>query len=306
MKVNSQALGKGTLWLTAILLGFTACQSNQDTRNRNLRETNWTKPYPRPHMWVDPISSIADETRFMPMANALSKLVPGGNETDSIFYTAGEFRGMIEAFGKLPRIAYVDMFPIADPTGKLSILFEPLDSNFKVLGYFQLPPNTSVFDQTADGLTIDQAKALKENYKNTVMKWLIDSLDAKDCYNYITCDTENNSLYNTLHVSHWYNDFVELDTEFNYQSTDYSTAITGVNAFFSAKPKNPGVRGAYSNRLYLQFEFTVNVGGKNVEFYIDPTNRKYIGPDFPGIVPSQCKLTKGNDNGQLCPPTCNP
>jgi hypothetical protein len=120
-------------------------------------------------------------------------------------------------------------------------------------------------------------------------------------------------LYNTLHDAHFYHDFVELDTEINFQGRNGHT-IAGVQAYFAAHP--PAKKGkvcGLGNRLYVLLEFMQNAGGTLQKFNIDTSNRTYQIPDPPPSsgcpVPALVNGRKpkgGNNNGQLCPPACNP
>jgi hypothetical protein len=295
---------------TLLLLSITtllACGSGPDTKTATAKAG--TKPIP--HMWISDSLGKAEEANYLHFDTILSAMI-NAPETDSIFYPVQEFLGLIDTIGTLPGIAYLDIYPVVLNTGKLSLLFVPKDSKYRTLASFQLKENGATFDRVGDSVTPTDAASWENNYKITVGTWLNSYLDSTDRYNYLDCDSGNKAnLSNTLHILHKYSDFVELDSEVNYQLTTATQHVTisGFKAFFSAFTKEPkGTQKAYSNRLFAILEFTVDDPQHNHNVYaIDTTGRQYVGPD-PPVVASKCQYatTRSSDNGQMCPPSCNP
>jgi hypothetical protein len=290
------------LWL---VFSFAAC----DSGNNPQKQADINKPFP--HMYVDDSTSFADEHNFLPYAQELTRMIHK-EETDSIYYPWPGFKAMIEAFGRTPNIEYLDIYNVVDTSGKLTLLFSPGDSDCNTLGFYRLPEGATTFPQVGDTVPGPIALNWQNNYIRTVVDILNPHLDSSDAANYIDGNRKT-PIFNTLHLSHNYNDFVELDTEVTYQTRVLGNPITGIKAFFSARgQRSKGTQLVYSNRLYILLEFTT--GRDNHIFYLPKNGRSVVGPDMPTLdeceVPYDTvnikKLLFGGNNGQMCPPTCNP
>src|SRR5579871_5060293 len=208
------------LFLALILSALAACQSGKNHTDR--ADTN--KPFP--HMYIDDSTSLADEDSFFTYARDLTQMIHK-DETDSIFYPWSGFKAMIEAFGKTTNIEYLDLYPVVDTSGKLTLLFSPSDSDCNTLGFYRLPEGVTTFPDKGDTVPNSDASKWQNNYIRTVVDWLNPHLDSSDKANYIDGNTKT-PIFNTLHLAHNYNDFVELDSEVTYQTRDLGNPITGV------------------------------------------------------------------------------
>jgi hypothetical protein len=290
-----------------------ACNQGSD----NSKTPEGLTKRPLPHMWVDDNTSQRDEGNFFPIARSLSTSTL--QETDSIQYSLTEFQQMITAFGNMPSIKYLDLYPVVrKTTGKLDILFAPEDADCNTIGYFQLREGATSWSQTGDAITEPDALAWQDLYESTVVQQLKPMLDRKDPGNHIN-GVIKTPLLNTLHLSHFYTDFTELLSEIKYQaSLPQSNKIDGFKAFFSAKPQQPGGRQyAYGNRLYIILEYTI---GTKVFYIKNDNTRTVVGADLPEADACTSNYfilqrnrndtatfhTLGNNNGQMCPPSCNP
>jgi hypothetical protein len=299
-----------TCLLVAILVGQTACKqpkgkvSTQDTAT-----TTTYDPSKLPKMWMPDVDSKRDEDNYTGIVGTLSTQL-GQDETDSIFYPLSEFMAMIDTFRTMSNIAYLDICPAANPaTKKLSVLYMPMDNNCKVFGYFKLPENVPTFSQAANGLTLSQFQDWVDAYSGTAVKWMRPQLDPNDSANYIDRNTRT-PMYNTLHLTHYFGDLTELYDELVYQKKN--NPLSGVEAFFSLKPtKNRGTQDGYSNRLYLILEFSTDdaTSGtvKHKKFYINTNGRTIQTIVYPPSNACSADVSIfGANNGQLCPPACNP
>ncbi|HVS95781.1 MAG TPA: hypothetical protein VHE54_04820, partial [Puia sp.] len=271
-----------------------------------------------------------DEQHYVDSLPMLSGQL-GSAETDSVFYTISGFQQMIAAFDALPHVGFVDICPVADPaTRKLTVVYIPEDSDCNPLGYFYLPANAAAWPQNGDALTASQYQDWVNAYESTAAAWLLPSLDKDDPDNYVNGNTLT-AMPNTLHLSHKIRDLDELSAELTYQTKELKNPITGIAAFFALKPANtPGAEFGPSNRLYILLELTTDdSNGKHLKYYISTAGRQiqHSDPPQPGVCyvtaplsisdskhPGRRRQEKdtsafkagGNDNGQLCPPTCIP
>jgi hypothetical protein len=296
-----------------ITLAFTACNPSPVSTVRVTADADSTK-YPRPHMWVCDSTSISNETNYQYLADILSSSM-GKDETDSIYYSAAEFTGMIDYFKTISGIQYMDVYPAAfgasgSPSvpsaalsGKLTLLFVPVDKGYVGKGYFLLPEGAAAFDPKTCQIADLTAIQWINNFSTTKLPLLKPLLNPKDPANFPDgVMTNPGALSNTVHLWYYFSDIVELENEKIYQDTANHNRTDGFKVFFSSFPAKTG-QNSYGNRLYVQYEFTRDIGGNHQVYYIDTTT------DF-GLRPTQkphYRLNpKGFDNGQMCPPTCTP
>jgi hypothetical protein len=272
-----------------------------------------------PHMWVGDSTSDTDESHFLgyiPIING--QLGANMHETDSIYYTTAEFKAMIDSIKKIGGIEFVDICPVVNPaTNRLTVLYQAEDGGCNPKAWFTLPENGATFPEPGDVLASGDFTTWQNLYINTVVKWLNPQLDKMDPANFVG-SAMGTQLLNTLHASHNFSDLTELYDEMTRQS---GNGISGIEAIFAAKATQSVHKDyGFSNRLYVMLEFTKDdSSGKHKRFRIDTCGRKYVGPDWPaidacGLAPKlldslkiiRSKLLGGSDNGQLCPPTCNP
>jgi hypothetical protein len=313
------------LALVAILvITFASCQSGSQPDKGAATSPPPVKPTPLPHMWTDDPTSRADESLFLMDLNPKLQAQIGHKETDSIYYTKDAFDQMINYCLNVPGVKWIDIYPVVPstppPGDTLSLLFVPKDNQFNPLRYVNVRSNAPSFIEKDD--TIDPKIAPKwiQNYAARIAK--LDGLDKSDPANYIHCNTNySKDFSNTIYLHHPKKDFVELDAEFTIQPNQYSKSISGVKAFFAAKANKVGGPYTLSNRLYAILEFTIE-DDKNYPhriFSIWRSDRPWPGPSLPPT--GKCKppdssvgknslvgnlMVSGNNNGQMCPPSCNP
>ena len=255
-----------------------------------------------PHMWVKRELSDEMEHAFSPKHDTLSSHI-NKQETDSIFYDVRAFRQMLAYFNSLPGIAKFEVmiasFSSESSTSVpsnygslLTLIFVPTDLDFKVLGYFTLPPGATAFDVGSCKLLPKVAKEWIANYKKQI-KFLVNELDTTDRSNYPGGVIQTGQISDTRSISYPFSNLLEIDTEINYQATfpppSHRIITTGIKAFFSAYSFQAD---GLANRLLVQFELTKDVNNK-VYHLEDTYDFKHRHP-YP-------KFTL-YDNGQLCPP----
>lgn len=314
-----QQVGLTIFSLALVAVGIFACNQGEKPKANNTFPCSMQTPK-RPHMWVDYRIGQSNETTGLHYAGFLTSLI-GKPETDSFYYSVAEFKGMIDYFGTLSNMQYVDVYLVVD-TGTLNFLYAPVYGNNQTL-YFRLPENATSFDPVGDLIDPTLAQTWKTNYANTVEKYLNSTLDTSDPGNYLDCKNVGNPKYllNTGHTAYFYSYWQELETELSYQACAHHDTITGFKVFLSVQPyKAKGGQLVYSNRLFPLIEFTRDVNNNHQEFYIDTTDGFYGAnprpiqtPIWPGTASSTCPTTflmvdaiKSGDNGQMCPPTCTP
>jgi hypothetical protein len=306
MRKNS--LFKWPVLAAGIVIVITACNnqkggsSGEDaTRTRDEKTLADPAKHPVPHMWVDYHISQQHEDNF----RKLIGVVINSDETDSAYYTKGEFMGMLDHFSNdLPNIKYVEAFIADSPSGKLTILFSPIDSTDNLpKGYFALPQGVLTFSATSDLVPDNIAKIWKDNYAANQLKDLSMRVDPADGSNFPGGMVgAPNQRSNTLHIRYPLPDMSELQKEINYQSI-LGNDVSGFKMFFSAYPLR---KGTLHDRVYVQYEFCKDDDAKNHNvFYIDTTTGFGQRPNLKISYNWEDKL-KGVDNGQMCPPTCTP
>ncbi|HTR28586.1 MAG TPA: hypothetical protein VMH27_04920 [Puia sp.] len=316
MNLDFKQLNALVGFAAAALITFVSCRSGQKEDIPRVCRTGADIP----HMWVGDSTSDTDENHFLgyiPEIN--SHLGANQNETDSIYYTLGEFQAMVDSIRKIPNVQFVRICPVVNPaTSRLSVVYVPEDGSCTPLTYFWLPENRSTFPESGDVLSAAVFKTWQDLYINTIVRWLNSKLDQTDPANYVDGDTSG-KLLNTLHAAHYFTDIKELYDEIDRQKANQ---ISGIEAMFAAKATlaSPTPFG-FSNRLYVMLEFTKDEAatGKHKKFRIDTCGRHYNGPtsmiDACGFGQQFIAKRKvlldsankgGNDNGQLCPPACNP
>jgi hypothetical protein len=289
-----------------VVLGLAACNSQGNTPDGATQDNPTAKP-PLPHMWVGDSLSIADEANYHFLAGLLAYDL-STPETDSIYYTSNEFIGMIDTFALNPCIEYVVAYPAAFGSSgapndnKLTVLFQPIDTCGGLENYYLLPENASSFVPGDCLQPSATATAMINNYKTLKLNARLNAIvNAKDLVNH---EGRNPSLpaTNTRHVIYLMEFLKELKGEISYQLTlDPTHPISGFRMFFSSKNPNGTGQNAYDDRLYMLYEFTKDYTvGKHEVFRINPAGRA-----VPKSV-AHFSLKGGYDNGQLCPPTCNP
>jgi len=276
--------------------------------------------HPIPHMYVKSTVSQEEEGNFTRFANEINKHYP--NQLPSYYCDTAAFMGMGRSFQSLHDALYLEVFlgvygaanspnVPAGYENKLMLIYAPADVTGVPMGYYTLPDNALRFDLTANKLPDEVAQTWMTNYQNTVVQWLNPYLDKNDAANYPGRNTTL-PLTNTLRIKYLLTDFDELRQEIDYQATEHNDFITGFRAFFAALPENTaGGNDVMSNRLKVQFEFIQR--DKRI-FYIDttagfaqrpPQNPHFPGPHIRGAI-AKMHHSRGLDNGELCPPSCNP
>jgi hypothetical protein len=320
MKLILQSICPRAAIPALILTSIIACNPNEKPE---VQAADNPGQHPVPHMYVADTTSTKLEGNFFPMAQLLSTTY-NIQETDSIWYGKGGIGAMVDSADSITNAVFMDVFPAQyddaatdsyvppGMSGKLTFLYAPTDKNGNQLKYFQLREGATAFSMTAGTVPSGIATIWINLYKTKAMQVLNRWLDTSDSYNYLNYDMSSvNSLSNTVHICYFLGDMEELKTEIGYQASLGDT-ISGIKAFFAALPKQPkGNQGAYSNRLLSEFEFTQDIGNLHKEFYMDTTpnfkNRPRQTPRFATKKNPFIKFhTFGLDNGQLCPPTCNP
>jgi len=310
---------------TLILIGFAACKSadkpSEATANDSTHAiagvlkcpVDSSLPYV-PHMWVKSSIAAQNEALYGYLANILATQLSSGTETDSFYFPIAEFRGMIDYFKNINNLqfAYISLITYgsgapsyvpANLNGKLGFLFTPFTGP-TTKSYYLLPENAASFDPVNYQLPAATAGAWITNYGRAIkiLDPLLDSLDPGNYPNGLI-GGDPATISNTMQVSYYVSDLVELEKEIDYQATLHNT-VNGVKAFFSAFPlQAEGTKNAYGNRLYVQFEFTTDITpASHTVFYIDKTSNfcKRIRQK-----PHYVLNTLGFDNGSLCPPSCN-
>ena len=309
-------------WACLVLFGGIMAWKAGDRKAGVLPPDDPTK-HPVPHMHVGHTVSVQEETNFKRFSKILSTHIGNQPETESFYYDTAAFMGMGRAMQGMGNAMYLEVFlavygaagssPYV-PAGwdnKLTFLYAPTDASGNQLGYYTLPDNATTFSLVNNKIPDDVAKSWMTIYDTTVVRWLLKYLDLGDTYNYV----DNNTGYaptNTLKIKYYLSDFDELRDEMDYQASEHKDTITGFKAFFAALPeKAGGGNGTLSNRLKVEFEFTQR--DKRL-FFIDTTpgfpRRPVQRPHFPlvkkGITTPAWFSVRGLNNGQLCPPTCNP
>jgi hypothetical protein len=301
--------------LSLTITVLTSCHQTPD-KPAGDSATAPTKVY-LPHMYVDDAIGTRDEKNFFPFAKMLSTST--FSETDSIYFPIQGFTEMITTISGLHRIEYLDIYPVVRrSTGKLDLLFAGVDSDCNDIAYFHLNEDATTWPQNGDYVSASDASDWQDLYYTSVVRQLNQTLDETDPVNHIG-RLRKTPLYNTLHLSHFITDFKELLDEVTYQSklpSPRNRNFDGIKAYFAAKPSVPkGNREAYGNRLYILFEYTI---GRKV-YPIDKDGRTAPAANLPD--PTKCpasfffqkdtsyKIVNGilsNNNGQMCPPACNP
>lgn len=262
-------------------------------------------------MWTDDKSSDDDEQYFLLHFNPELKHLTGHSETDSIFYTDSEFSQMVTACGRLSNITYLDIYPVVLPSDTLSLLFVPKNSQYQPLAYYRLTPGSTSFPGAGDVVNSTDAGNWIKKFHDRISK-LDGELDKTDPTNYVYCTPDPANFSNTIYLHHPYLDFTELHDEVIYQKSLGNT-ISGVKAFFAARPDATPNLNTASKRLHVILEFTMedDVKHPHRRFRITPGDRIVQGPSFPifGNCAAEHLLRDslgGNNNGQMCPPACNP
>jgi len=282
------------------------------------------KPPDLPHMWTDDNSSKTDEKYFRDFYIPKLVKLTGHKETDSIFYSIKAFRGMINyCTTTLTGVKWLDIYPAVSPGvfpagDTLTLLFVPKDSKFKPLKYLKMTANAATFPQADDIVDPTTAQTWIGNYTTRIAN-LKTELDPNDPANYLHCIRTAPNFSNTVYLHHPWSDFSELEGEFDIQLKQYGKQISGIKAFFAARPDQTGTKYTLSKRLYAILEFTIedNTAYPHRIYAIGTKDRYWPGASLPPL--GTCKppaaahaahLAKpaisGNNNGQMCPPTCNP
>jgi hypothetical protein len=312
------------LWLfLGLIIG--SCNNNSK-RADNAYNCVPTQTYPGlPHMYVDTATSFMQERNYTNRFDGiLASHLTSGKETDSMYYDTTAFLHMVDAFMDLPNAdmlqVVIAMYNGAGPGKKyipagadsqLVLLYSPVDTKENRLGYFLLTDSASSFNILDNHIPDDVASDWINTYNSFADKWLNSFLDPHDNWNYKGWDSTG-TLMNTQEVIYGLSEFVELRKEVAYQTSQNSLTIVGFKAFFANYPEQTKHGdGLISNRLKVNFEF-VQQGGS--DFYLEnspdfhcrnlqasyfkDTKTPYLGPKWAQKM--------GLDNGNLCPPTCNP
>ncbi len=270
----------------------------------------------KPHMWVKKEISTQTEQNFESKHFILSNYLKK-EETDSIFYDIGIFKKMIEDFGRLPDIAYVNAVlatfdeqeggATSVPPGYgslITLIFVPTNSKGDVLGYYFIPPGVTDIN-TVTSLGSTPASRWIQNYEDKQKKCLLLTLESNDQDNYIGADIKDPTKFSdTRAIRYPYTFFAELNTEVDYQTKvprHYRRMTSGIKAFLSCIPFK-GIQH-FKNRLFVQFEFTQKINGKDEVYYLDNTYKFFKRNDPSTMV--DWKSSTRLDNGQLCPPNNN-
>lgn len=140
----------------------------------------------------------------------------------------------------------------------MTLLFVPKDNKLVPLAYLKVTSDAATFPQPDDILKISDFQDWTGSYTSRIAG-LNKQLDPSDPGNYWHCQSKDPTKFsNTMYLHHRYADFVELDTEFSIQHQIYSTEVSGVKAFFSARPNVSGQQFLLGNRLYVNLEFTLD------------------------------------------------
>jgi hypothetical protein len=290
------------LYMLGSILLVAAMSCNQSTKSPQ------RPPNPDlPHMWMPQEASQGDEGTFLIFNQILKGINTGHKETDSIYFTLTAFQKLITTCQNLPDIAYLDMYPVVPPGGDtLYLMFIPKNHAYRSLGYYKLTANAIDFPQTGDVLTSSDSATWHRNYLDRISNLDI-HLSTQDSYNYRDCKMDSSSQRkpsNTWYVHHCFSDFTEFLDEVRTQKDSNGVDITGIKVFFATKPPHaPSANYSLSNRLYVILEYTVNDPVPGTVYYVPKGDRNWPGPCLPI---AQCPDEKGGNNGQMCPPTCNP
>lgn len=297
-----------------IVFAFAACNLSSSPGNSSGQAA--AQPHTSlpnlPHMWVPDALSSANEYNYQFLASLLRlDLGKGRDETDSIYYPADEFIGMIDEFSKDSCNRYVDVYfaafgkygtpyvPSKLLEGTLTPLFATVDTCKKQTKFYLLPEGAAGFN-TSFRVPDTVASKWINNYITTKLRRLNPLLDTTDGDN--RSPDSGELVSNTRHIIYWLSDFRELKDEVHYQDS-LGNQISGFKLFFSSfNPLGNGLH-PHANRLYVQLEFTTDKDSAHQVFHINPAGRGQQQPHqyYGGYV-----HPKAFDNGQMCPPTCTP
>lgn len=315
--------------MITLMLLITACKNPQVTDQQttvphNALTTAFTA-HPKPRMWVDMYTSMRRVAYFAGTHAKLTRFInrPGMRELETVFCTESAFEKMIHYFDSV-KYVWLDVI-IADNNDRLTLLYRPV-SRAGNLDYYMLPDNAVDFipsDPTFHPGNTNAEKMIKEYLKtppiiSSKMKILKENLDKNDLENYEDHDRHNPFL-NTKSIRYDSSSINEMIREVHYQDTANGNKVTGIKAMLAMIGPDGMERGLdsglYKNRLLVLFEFTKrNSGGVEEIMYID-TTRNASDRSF-GFMDRRQQdtvtlkeagwtyISKGLDNGQLCPSSC--
>jgi hypothetical protein len=262
----------------------------------------------KPNMWVAKNDGIGYEKNFdLKQHKQLSDQMQGV-ETSSLYYPIKSFRQIMNMVINTP-YKFMQVYIVAYDSGadvplqlqgKLTILFHPaLDSAEEGAPYFAIKPDGSIYEEK----NADRYKAEYEKYKLPVLKL---NLDASQGYN----TSSSGVVSDTKKITYDSSDIADLMREIDYQVKTNGITTNGIEAIFSSYPSTGHPKSnRFVNRIFVLYEFTRSVGGKNPVYYIDDQKdfcyrKDPVKPDN-GIMltPTSVNLYSV-DNGQLCPPNC--
>lgn len=252
---------------------------------------------PKPNMWVNMLTGVKRESNFFEKHHLTLSKYLGKAETISLYYPIADFKKMIENF---EATNYESLrVTICNKSNLLFLVYSPLSKQSGITYYDPITPNKPLSSTTVNAWVKDYLK--KPFIGKSKMNILTSMLEKNDEKNY----DENDNFYNTKMIHFSRQDIDELISEVTYQDTACGNKVTGIKATFSAfgrdgKEYGP-CKGQYKGRIFVQFDFTKLVGGKDEVFYIDTTSR------FNERRPSDRAEIDCNgilDNGQLCPANC--
>jgi hypothetical protein len=269
-----------------------------------------------PRMWVDYKQGIGYEANFVNLQNVqLSSYLrnhhQGTQDTKSVFFPIASFRKMLEYFESLGNYSWLHVYiasyggsgtgPVpAGYENKLTLLFAPSPDNQYDQTFYSITPSGN-FDPKSDSCVIKNSSWI-DNYSIKMNTALINNLvDTPDNYD------RSGHFSDTRRIEYDRNDICQLFTEFNYQKQNNNIDVTGIEALFSSFPNTGRPKDLlFKNRIFVLFEFTQNINGKNIVFYIDEQTgfdkRKKPIQTYP-ITAMKVYMTSV-DNGHLCPPNC--
>ncbi|HEY1870148.1 MAG TPA: hypothetical protein VGG71_03775 [Chitinophagaceae bacterium] len=257
---------------------------------------------PMPQMWVRKELSSRLQGNFNLQHFQLSSLI-GTKETDSIFLPIDDLKIMLESFDSTHKylqvfLACYDAGPDVDEKdkNKLTLLFGTSKSLTTDAPY----PLYSIRTNGGSGLDPNSERWVTE-YMVRKMPVLSSNIDRNPYDNH--CD-KSKALINTRRISYDVADILELIETIKYLDKIPKT-VSGFQAVFSSycfKGKPDAKSPCLVNRIFVIFEFTTKVDGKNIVFYLDDI------PEFekPNLKNKQITPLEmlGVDNGHLCPPNC--
>jgi hypothetical protein len=259
-------------------------------------------------MWVAKNDGIGYENNFGSKQFKQLSARMQGVETSSFYYPIKSFRQIMNLVINTP-YKFLQVYIVAcdsgsdvDPQlrGKLTLLFHPaLDSAEERSPYFTIAADGSISEETK----ADRYKAAYEKNKLSVLN---PNLDPTQAYNM----SSSGVVSDTKKITYDSSDIADLMREVDYQVKTNGITTSGIEAIFSSYPSTGHPTShRFANRIFVLYEFTRSVGGKNPIYYIDD-QKDFCYRKDPVKPDNGIKLTSASvdlysvDNGQLCPPNC--